>query len=80
MTRYSTTASRAVLLTLGACMSLFLAGCGRKGALEAPAGAAPAKAPSQERFDPSRRMEGAARTPAGAITPPKASFPLDPIL
>jgi len=68
-------------LTLAVVLGFALAGCGRKGQLEPPVGAnLPKTQGAQQKPDPTARLEGAARVPGGAIVPPKASFPLDPIL
>nr|WP_256515722.1 lipoprotein [Alsobacter ponti] len=79
---------RAVLV--GLCLGLALAGCGRRGALEPPPGAAKAAPDTVNRTDPS--LEPAPKpivpsvSPVGTgkkgqpITAPKSDFILDPIL
>jgi predicted small lipoprotein YifL len=57
-------------------LALLAAGCGRRGPLEAPSGAAPTPTPTTS-ADPTAPLAHPKATP---IKPPKTPFVLDPLL
>jgi len=67
---------RAGALALVFAMALLAAGCGRRGPLEPPSGAAPTPTPTAA-ADPTAQLGRPKATP---ITPPKTPFVLDPLL
>ena len=76
--RFRSLTGRAITVMI---FSVSLASCGRKGALEAPPGSLAHASSKAERSQANTsNLEGAARSPGSAVTPPKKRFFLDPIL
>jgi predicted small lipoprotein YifL len=69
---------RVVALSLVFALALVAAGCGRRGALEPPAGAIATPTPAPSASSDITDQMGRPKNPP--ITPPKQSFVLDPIL
>lgn len=72
------TSRSALLVCMAIALAAPLAGCGRKGALEAPEGARPASPAGQD--GSAQRSTGAADEAASVTKPPQRPFILDAIL